>query len=134
MNSPHRVKRSESPTSRTYDVIDADGQVLERFTLWNDYLDPTYRDCALKLVRDGNGKERLLLEEKILGSTAGFGGIGGVGAQHAAPARTHAVTLSRRILIAIIAAMPMRAFASGARLAAFLDSTGIDQLWRPGFK
>ncbi len=67
--------------SRTYDVIDADGHVLEPFTLWNDYLDPAYRERAPRLVRDQNGKERLLLEEKILGSTAGFGGIGGVGAR-----------------------------------------------------
>jgi predicted TIM-barrel fold metal-dependent hydrolase len=67
--------------SRTYNVIDADGHVLEPFTLWGDYLDPAYRDRAPKLVKDQNGKERLLLEEKILGSTAGFGGIGGIGAR-----------------------------------------------------
>ena len=67
--------------SRTYNVIDADGHVLEPFTLWNDYMDPKYRERAPKLVKDKNGKERLLLEEKILGSQAGFGGIGGVGAR-----------------------------------------------------
>ncbi len=67
--------------SRTYTVIDADGHVLEPFTLWNDYMDPQYRARAPKLVKDDNGKERLLLEEKILGSRAGFGGIGGVGAR-----------------------------------------------------
>ena len=67
--------------SRTYSLIDADGHVLEPFTLWNDYMDPQYRERAPKLVKDNNGKERLLLEEKILGSQAGFGGIGGVGAR-----------------------------------------------------
>src|SRR4030088_1910503 len=67
--------------SRNYNVIDADGHVLEPFTLWNDYMDPQYRARAPKLVKDDNGKERLLLEEKILGSRAGFGGIGGVGAR-----------------------------------------------------
>jgi predicted TIM-barrel fold metal-dependent hydrolase len=66
---------------RKYDVIDADGHVLEPFTLWNDYMDPQYRERAPKLVKDENGKERLLLEDKILGSRAGFGGIGGVGAR-----------------------------------------------------
>ena len=30
--------------SRSYNVIDADGHVLEPFTLWNDYMDPQYRD------------------------------------------------------------------------------------------
>ena len=67
--------------SRNYAVIDADGHVLEPFTLWNDYMDPQYRERAPKLVKDDNGKERLLLEEQILGSRAGFGGIGGVGAR-----------------------------------------------------
>jgi hypothetical protein len=65
--------------SRSYSVIDADGHVLEPFSLWNDYMDPQYRERAPKLVKDKNGKERLLLEEKILGSQAGFGGIGGGG-------------------------------------------------------
>src|SRR5260370_4632909 len=67
--------------SRTYNVIDADGHVLEPFTLWNDYMDPQYRERAPKLVKDKHGKERWLREEKRLGSQAGFGGIGGVGAR-----------------------------------------------------
>src|SRR5215510_9562263 len=67
--------------SRTYNVIDADGHILEPFTLWNEYLDPKFRDRAPRLIRDNGGRERLLLEEKMLGSRAGFGGIGGVGAR-----------------------------------------------------
>ena len=67
--------------SRSYNVIDADGHVLEPFSLWNDYMDPKFRPRAPKLVKDKNGKERLLLEDQILGSKAGFGGIGGVGAR-----------------------------------------------------
>ena len=43
--------------SRTYNVIDADGHVLEPFTLWNDYMDPQYRERAPKLVKDKNGKD-----------------------------------------------------------------------------
>jgi hypothetical protein len=50
---------------------------------------------------------------------------------------------SRRGLILMIALAPLPAFASpccgpivpaGARLAAFLDGTGVDHLWLPGFK
>src|SRR5436853_5676789 len=67
--------------ARTYNVIDSDGHILEPLTLWKDYLDPAYRDRAPKLVKDRDGKERLLVEEQILGSQQGMGGIGGVGAR-----------------------------------------------------
>src|SRR6516164_6115294 len=67
--------------ARTYNVIDSDGHILEPLTLWNDYLDPAFRDRAPKLVKDKDGKERLLVEEQILGSQQGMGGIGGVGAR-----------------------------------------------------
>ena len=67
--------------ARTYHVIDSDGHILEPLTLWKDYLDPAYRDRAPKLVIDSDGKERLLVEEQVLGSQQGMGGIGGVGAR-----------------------------------------------------
>ena len=49
--------------SRSYNVIDADGHILEPFTLWGDYLDPRYRERAPKLVKDEKGIQKLLLEE-----------------------------------------------------------------------
>src|SRR5260370_12397182 len=67
--------------ARAYNVIDSDGHILEPLTLWNDYMDPAFRDRAPKLVIDKDGKERLLVEEQILGSQQGMGGIGGVGAR-----------------------------------------------------
>ncbi|HEY1299316.1 MAG TPA: amidohydrolase family protein [Stellaceae bacterium] len=67
--------------SRSYNAIDADGHVLEPVTLWDDYMDRAFRDRAPRLVRDNSGKEMLLVEEKILGSRQGMGGIGGVGAR-----------------------------------------------------
>ena len=35
--------------SRTYNVIDADGHVLEPPDLWQDYMDPAYRGRAPQL-------------------------------------------------------------------------------------
>src|SRR5436190_724064 len=67
--------------ARAYNVIDSDGHILEPLTLWKDYLDPAYPDRAPKLVIDSDGKERLLVEEQVLGSQQGMGGIGGVGAR-----------------------------------------------------
>ena len=41
--------------SRSYKVIDADGHILEPFTLWGEYLDPKYRERAPKLIKDEKG-------------------------------------------------------------------------------
>src|SRR6516165_5443051 len=73
--------RRRGTMARAYNVIDSDGHILEPLTLWQDYLDPTFRDRAPKLVIDSDGKERLLVEEQVLGSQQGMGGIGGVGAR-----------------------------------------------------
>ena len=67
--------------TRTYNVIDSDGHILEPFTLWDQYLDPKFHARAPKLVKDKEGKQKLLLEDKLLGSRQGFGGIGAVGAR-----------------------------------------------------
>src|SRR5258707_8667597 len=72
--------------ARTYNVIDSDGHILEPLTLWKDYLDPAYRDRAPKLVIDSDGKERLPVEEQVLGSQQGMGGIGGGGGRAGAGA------------------------------------------------
>jgi hypothetical protein len=44
-------------------------------------MDPAFRSRAPRLVIDKDGKERLLVEDQILGSQQGMGGIGGVGAR-----------------------------------------------------
>src|SRR5262247_779422 len=62
--------------SRTYNVIDADGHVLEPLDLWEKYMDPAFRDRAPRLIIDKDGKERLLVEGQVLGSPKGLGAIG----------------------------------------------------------
>src|SRR5260370_13898120 len=70
------VKR-RTVMGRVYNVVDSDGHILEPLTLWDDYIDPAFRDRAPKLVVDKDGRQRLLIEEQILGSRQGMGGIGG---------------------------------------------------------
>ena len=49
--------------SRVYNVIDADGHILEPLDLWDKYMDPKYRDRAPRLVVDPKtGKEKLDVE------------------------------------------------------------------------
>src|SRR2546427_89145 len=66
---------------RTYNVIDADGHVLEPVDIWEKYMDPAYRDRAPRIIVDKDGKERLNIEGKILGSPKGLGNIGAIGAR-----------------------------------------------------
>jgi hypothetical protein len=40
-------------------AVDADGHVLEPPDLWERYVEPQYRDRALRFVRDDNGLEEL---------------------------------------------------------------------------
>jgi len=67
--------------ARTYNVIDADGHVLEPVDIWEKYMDPAYRDRAPRIIVDKDGKERLNIEGKILGSPKGLGNIGAIGAR-----------------------------------------------------
>ena len=63
--------------SRVYNVIDADGHILEPLDLWEKYMDPKFRDRAPKIVKGENGKDRLVIEEHQVG----IGRIGAVGAR-----------------------------------------------------
>src|SRR5882757_6768152 len=68
--------------TRAYNVVDADGHILEPLDLWDKYMDPAFRDRAPRIVKEADGKERLVIEEQSLGSKErGIGAIGGVGAR-----------------------------------------------------
>jgi len=67
---------------RAYNVIDADGHILEPLDLWDKYIEPKFRDRAPRIAKGENGKERLVVEEHQVGdSRIGIGRIGGVGAR-----------------------------------------------------
>src|ERR1041384_7388077 len=65
--------------ARAYDVIDADGHILEPVDLWDTYIDPEFRERRPRFVVDDNGKERLSVEGKLLGNPRGIGSLGSVG-------------------------------------------------------
>jgi len=65
--------------TRTYETVDADGHILEPLTLWDDYLDPAFRERQPQLVIDDNGKERISVEGKLLGNPRGIGSLGSIG-------------------------------------------------------
>jgi uncharacterized protein len=67
--------------SRTYKIIDADGHILEPVDIWDNYMEPAYRERAPRLFVDKDGKERLRVEDKVLGGPKGLGLIGAIGAR-----------------------------------------------------
>src|SRR5215204_111052 len=53
--------------TRAYNVVDADGHILEPLDLWDNYMDPKFRDRAPRIAKGDNGKERLIIEEHAVG-------------------------------------------------------------------
>lgn len=62
-----------------YDVIDADGHVLEPVDFWRTYIDPSFRERAPQLVVDERGRTRLRVEDRFVGAPQGIGMIGSLG-------------------------------------------------------
>src|SRR5579885_3012732 len=79
----HRWAVEGKPMTRAYNVVDADGHILEPLDLWDRYIDPKFRDRAPRIIKDNEtGKQCLVMEEHIVGNQGrGIGGIGAVGAR-----------------------------------------------------
>lgn len=61
-------------------VVDADGHILEPPDLWLNYIDPQYRDRAIRIDHDEKGWEVLLFDNKVAEVVRGtLGALGGVG-------------------------------------------------------
>src|SRR3989442_1923339 len=74
-----RLPSEGLPMTRAYDVVDADGHILEPLDLWDTYMDPEFRERRPRFVIDENGKERLNVQGKLLGNPRGIGSLGYVG-------------------------------------------------------
>ena len=70
--------------TRAYNVVDADGHILEPLSPWDEYIDPGFRERRPRFVIDENGKERLSVEGKLLGNPRGIGSLGAVGVRQGA--------------------------------------------------
>src|SRR3989442_15684256 len=74
-----RLPSEGSGMTRAYNVVDADGHILEPLDLWDTYIDPEFRERRPRFVIDENGKERLSVEGKLLGNPRGIGSLGSIG-------------------------------------------------------
>ena len=92
---------SRKPMHETHRIsvpgaVDADGHILEPPDLWETYIDPKFRDRALRIVLDENGLEELEIDgRRSQMSRRGFPAtLGAMGAPDIAdmqtnPARTY---------------------------------------------
>src|SRR6185295_14653627 len=88
MHETHRLKFDGA--------VDADGHILEPPDLWETYLEPKYRDRALRFVPDENGLEKLeiggarsRMSRKGFPSTLGAMGDPDLRAMQLDPGRTY---------------------------------------------
>ena len=77
-------------------AVDADGHILEPPDLWETYLEPEYRDRALRIVRDDAGLEALeiggapsVMSRKGFPATLGAMGDPDLNAMRLDPDRTY---------------------------------------------
>ncbi len=111
----HETHRLDAPGA-----VDADGHILEPPDLWETYLEPRYRDRALRFSIDENGLEELVydgqrsqLSRRGFPSTLGAMGYPDLGALQRDPERTY------------LAEAPYGTIHPGERLA-LLDAENID--------
>src|SRR4051812_28584061 len=59
-------------------VVDCDSHVMEPLDLWENYIDPAYRDRAIRAV-EIDGVENLIMDDgKVLLPAGALAGLGGV--------------------------------------------------------
>ena len=58
-------------------VVDMDSHVMEPSDLWDTYLEPKYRDRSIRIHKNDDGLEELIVDNKILltGRLAVLGGV-----------------------------------------------------------
>jgi predicted TIM-barrel fold metal-dependent hydrolase len=97
-------------------VVDMDSHVMEPPDLWLNYLEPRYRDRAIRIERDADGVESLIADGKVMlrGRLAGLGGV-----EHDAID----AFLSRELTY--LDGCPRASYDTAARVA-LLDEWGVD--------
>jgi len=65
--------------SQTGPVVDADGHVLEPGDMYQNYIDPQYRDRAIRIAIDDRGYENLIIDNNPYQNSSMRGNLGAIG-------------------------------------------------------
>ena len=104
-------------------TVDADGHVLEPVDTWERYIDPAFRDRALRVGIDDDGFENLFIDGKPTRMLKGrLGALGGIEAD---PAEKRALQIPGKRSYAQGA--PLGSYDPAARLEV-MDGEGIDKV------
>jgi len=107
-------------TETTGRVVDADGHVLEPADTWLRYIDPAYRDRAIRIGTDPEGYEVLLIDGRSLKTLRGqLGSLGGI--------EMDTERLLTRGQVTYAEGSPAGGYDPHARLAV-MDAEGIDSV------
>ena len=101
-------------------VIDADGHVLEPADMYTTYIDPRFRDRALRIACDEKGHENLIIDNKPYQSTTMRGNLGAIGGIGMDPK-----LLYTRGAVTYAEGSPLGGYDPTARLKV-MDEEGID--------
>lgn len=104
-------------------VVDADGHVLEPADMYTNYIDPQYRDRALRIACDEKGHENLIIDNKPYQSTSMRGNLGAIGGIGMDPKRLHT-----RGAVTYAEGCPPGGYDPKARLSV-MDKEGIDMVF-----
>jgi predicted TIM-barrel fold metal-dependent hydrolase len=78
--SPARnAKENDVTNTQTGPVVDADGHVLEPGDMYQNYIDPQYRDRAIRIAVDDRGYENLIIDNKPYQNSSMRGNLGAIG-------------------------------------------------------
>ena len=97
-------------------VVDADSHVLEPADLWEEYLEPRYRERAIRIAEGPGGVEQLIVDDEVI-LPAGLAGLGGV--------ELDAATLFSDPTLRYLDGAPPASMQTEARIR-LLDDWGVD--------
>jgi len=57
-----RIQRRVAVSLEKGIVVDADGHIMEPANLWQDYIEPEFRERAIRVVRDESDGDKLMID------------------------------------------------------------------------